>query len=98
MNDRPAPTPPTGKKTLWAWTVATFFGVGLLKPGPGTWGSVAAVLLWTGGALLLHPGTSYEWWASGVHPNYAWSDSGFVLTFYALATLGAVIFATALGV
>jgi phosphatidylglycerophosphatase A len=35
-----------GKKTRWAWTVATFFGVGMGKPGPGTWGSVAAVLLW----------------------------------------------------
>ena len=26
--------------------LATFFGVGLLKPAPGTWGSLAAVLLW----------------------------------------------------
>jgi phosphatidylglycerophosphatase A len=25
--------------------IATFFGVGLLKPAPGTWGSLAAVLL-----------------------------------------------------
>lgn len=33
-------------KTLWAWTAATFFGAGFGKPGPGTWGSVAAVLLW----------------------------------------------------
>ena len=24
------------KKTPWAWSVATFFGVGYLKPGPGT--------------------------------------------------------------
>jgi phosphatidylglycerophosphatase A len=30
----------------WAFAVATFFGVGRLKPGPGTWASVAAVLLW----------------------------------------------------
>jgi phosphatidylglycerophosphatase A len=30
--------------------VATFFGAGLLKPGPGTYGSVAAVLLWYGAA------------------------------------------------
>jgi phosphatidylglycerophosphatase A len=43
------------KKTLWAWTVATFFGAGLGKPGPGTWGSVAAVLLWAAYAKLLHP-------------------------------------------
>jgi phosphatidylglycerophosphatase A len=43
------------KKTLWAWTVATFFGAGLGKPGPGTWGSVAAVLLWAAVAWGLHP-------------------------------------------
>ena len=33
-------------RTLWAWTAATFFGAGFGKPGPGTWGSVAAALLW----------------------------------------------------
>jgi phosphatidylglycerophosphatase A len=42
-------------KTLWAWTVATFFGAGYGKPGPGTWGSVAAVLLWAACAWSLHP-------------------------------------------
>jgi phosphatidylglycerophosphatase A len=31
---------------LWARLVATLFGVGCLKPGPGTWGSLATVLLW----------------------------------------------------
>ena len=46
VNDRPSAAPATGKKTLWAWTAGTFFGAGLLKPGPGTWGSVAALLLW----------------------------------------------------
>ena len=45
-----------GRKTFWAWTVATFFGAGLGKPGPGTWGSVAAVLIWTGVAVFAHPG------------------------------------------
>jgi phosphatidylglycerophosphatase A len=34
------------KKTRWAWLAATFFGTGYLKPGPGTYGSVATVLLW----------------------------------------------------
>jgi phosphatidylglycerophosphatase A len=47
--------PPSEKKTLWAWAVGTFFGAGLLKPGPGTYGSIAAVLLWFGTAHLLHP-------------------------------------------
>ena len=43
------------KKTLWAWAVGTFFGAGLLKPGPGTYGSIAAVLLWFAAAHTLHP-------------------------------------------
>ena len=34
------------KKTTWAWLTAAFFGTGYLQPGPGTYGSVAAVLLW----------------------------------------------------
>jgi phosphatidylglycerophosphatase A len=51
-----APTSaPAARKTPWAWTVATFFGAGLGKPGPGTWGSVAAVLLWAAVAWGLHP-------------------------------------------
>ncbi len=33
-------------RTKWAWIVGTFFGAGTLKPGPGTWGSVAATLIW----------------------------------------------------
>ena len=39
----------------WAWAIATFFGAGLGRPGPGTWGSVAAVLLWAFFAMGLHP-------------------------------------------
>jgi len=42
-------------KTYWAWSVATFFGAGFGKPGPGTWGSVATVLLWAAFAWLAHP-------------------------------------------
>jgi phosphatidylglycerophosphatase A len=55
MNNRPSATPATGKKTLWAWAVATFFGAGLLKPGPGTWGSVAAMLVWAAVMILPLP-------------------------------------------
>ncbi len=44
------------KKTGWAWVVGTWFGAGLLKPGPGTYGSVAAMLLWVAAALAFHPG------------------------------------------
>lgn len=38
------------KKTGWAWVAGTFFGAGLLRPGPGSWGSAAAALLWFGTA------------------------------------------------
>jgi len=47
--------PPAEKKTLWAWAFGTFFGAGLLQPGPGTYGSIAAVLLWYAAAHILHP-------------------------------------------
>ena len=47
----------TTKKTAWAFAVASFFGAGYGKPGPGTWGSVAAVLLWAAFAFTLHPTT-----------------------------------------
>ena len=40
---------------LWATLVATFFGVGRLRPGPGTWGSLAAVLIWLGVSRLIQP-------------------------------------------
>ncbi|MDQ2832928.1 MAG: phosphatidylglycerophosphatase A [Acidobacteriota bacterium] len=46
---------PSDKKTAWAWVVGTFFGAGLLLPGPGTYGSISAVLLWYGAAHWLHP-------------------------------------------
>ena len=46
---------PSEKKTLWAWLIGTFFGAGLLKPGPGTYGSICAVLLWFAAAHIFHP-------------------------------------------
>ena len=45
-------------KTKWAWTLATFFGAGLLKPGPGTYGSIAALGLWYAAAHLFSPTTT----------------------------------------
>jgi phosphatidylglycerophosphatase A len=47
--------PPSEKKTLWAWAIGTFFGAGLLKPGPGTYGSAAALLLWYAASHLFQP-------------------------------------------
>jgi phosphatidylglycerophosphatase A len=43
------------RRTGWAWAIATFFGTGYLRPGPGTYGSVAAVLLWYGAAHAFRP-------------------------------------------
>jgi phosphatidylglycerophosphatase A len=35
----------------WATLVGTFFGIGRIRPGPGTWASAATVLLW---AAIVH--------------------------------------------
>ena len=39
----------------WAWLLATVLGAGHLRPGPGTWGSLAALAIWSAGAWLLPP-------------------------------------------
>ncbi len=40
---------------LWATLAATFFGAGRMRPGPGTWGSAAAVLIWAGVSRWIPP-------------------------------------------
>lgn len=45
MNDPGGPAP------RWASWTATFFGIGHMRPGPGTWASAATMLLW---AALAH--------------------------------------------
>ena len=45
MNDSGDPAP------RWARGAATFFGIGHLRPGPGSWASAATMLLW---AALAH--------------------------------------------
>ena len=42
---------------FWATLIATFFGIGRLRPGPGTWGSTATMLLWAALARELNPRT-----------------------------------------
>jgi phosphatidylglycerophosphatase A len=49
------------RKTAWAWAVSTFFGAGLLKPGPGSWGSAAAALLWLGAASFRSSDGTLSW-------------------------------------
>jgi len=39
----------------WAALIATFFGIGRLRPGPGSWASAATVLLWAALAHRLAP-------------------------------------------
>ena len=39
----------------WASLAATFFGIGRMRPGPGTWASAATVLLWAALAYSLLP-------------------------------------------
>jgi phosphatidylglycerophosphatase A len=43
--------------TAWAWTTGTFFGIGLIGPGPGTWASLAAAALWYAAARAAHLST-----------------------------------------
>jgi phosphatidylglycerophosphatase A len=40
---------------LWSTLTATFFGIGRLHPGPGTWASAATVLVWAAVAHLIAP-------------------------------------------
>ena len=47
----PAQDEITPAAPAWATLIATFFGVGRLKPGPGTGGSLATIALW---AILAH--------------------------------------------
>jgi phosphatidylglycerophosphatase A len=60
-SDRSAGVPPAvagpsrPRGPLWATLTATFFGVGRLHPGPGTWGSAATMLLWAAIAHTLNP-------------------------------------------
>ena len=35
------------RPTQWAWVLATFFGIGKLGAGPGTWASIVTVLVWS---------------------------------------------------
>src|SRR5271167_2359745 len=55
----PCPEPAEGasrpRAPLWATLIATFFGIGRLRPGPGTWASAATVVIWAALAHQLAP-------------------------------------------
>ena len=44
-----------GSQTRGSWILATFFGVGHMYPGPGTWASAITVALWWIAAHLIAP-------------------------------------------
>ncbi len=67
-SDRSAGVPPAvagasrPRSPAWATLIATFFGVGYLRPGPGTWGSATTVILWWLIAHRFAPG--WQPWAA----------------------------------
>lgn len=46
----------TDQRSHASWLVATFFGVGYLRPGPGTYASAVTVLAWWGVSRFIAPG------------------------------------------
>jgi len=61
------------RKSRGAWLVATFFGVGHLKPGPGTYASIITVL---------------GWWAVARSLPLSWVMPAAVLASLAITLLG----------
>ncbi|MBZ5508975.1 MAG: phosphatidylglycerophosphatase A [Acidobacteriia bacterium] len=50
-------TPPaTASKSRVSWLIATFFGIGHLQPGSGTWASAVTILLWWAASRWLPAG------------------------------------------
>ena len=55
---------PSSRAPLWATLVATVFGLGRLRPGPGTWASAAAALIWFGLSKWIPPSSQWAALAS----------------------------------
>jgi phosphatidylglycerophosphatase A len=49
----PIPVAVSPRRTRWAWLIATAFGLGRLRPGPGTWTSAVIVLGWWAAAAIV---------------------------------------------
>jgi phosphatidylglycerophosphatase A len=54
--------PASSTAPAWARTIATFFGVGRIQPAPGTWGSLAAILVW----IVIASGVPAGWQAEAL--------------------------------
>src|SRR5262252_6785779 len=52
MPSAPTQTP---SRSRVSWLIATFFGVGYVPPGPGTWAAAATVILWWLAARAMPP-------------------------------------------
>lgn len=50
----PLPSPDNAPKSRFSWLIATFFGVGHLQPGSGTWAAAITVLLWWVASRWIH--------------------------------------------
>lgn len=46
-------------KTSWAWGTATFFGIGNLPGGPGTWAALVTAAIWYSAARAAQPGATW---------------------------------------
>jgi len=46
---------PSAVASPWATVTATFFGIGRLKPGPGTWASLVTALAWWAVSRMIAP-------------------------------------------
>src|SRR5215813_13278125 len=42
-------------RSRFSWLIATFFGIGHLRPGSGTWAAAVTVLLWWGASHWMQP-------------------------------------------
>jgi len=43
-------------RTIFAWLLATFFGIGFIRPGSGTWASLCTAVLWWAAGYFFIPG------------------------------------------
>jgi len=59
----PGPVEPEehAPRTIWAWLLATFFGIGFTPLAPGTAASAATVLLWAAAARYLPAESQFGW-------------------------------------
>ncbi|HWF90698.1 MAG TPA: phosphatidylglycerophosphatase A [Terriglobales bacterium] len=63
MESASIPTPPSSSPApRWATLTATFFYIGKLKPGPGSWASAVTILIWIGITRWIAP--HWQPWAA----------------------------------